>query len=769
MLKNTTYDLLMQGYNYYEISDKIPYTKPTHFPRIVKSLKDEGRITDEQIEAAKVDETEKRRMDIVLQGLERGLTYSETAEIDKSLNLTEQQFRDRKKKLVDSGEITDEEIEEQRKLANDRRSADKKADYEAPLDEEIKRLTKDKKSTIEIAQELGVTRSYVKRRKQIIRERAQSKKRGITKEDVRKCLEEAKFPEEQIQRILSKDLKKVLERGNTYKINKILRTLISYKISLDAIERCFNIVVDASLENLGDTLKSLLVEYKISKDALEDCLTVVANKNADDISSILKVLDDHGIEKEVLENCLSVLAKSNANEITKVFEVLDEYKIRRKAIEQSLYVLAKGKADNIRKILKLLKDNRISKSRVEGCLSILALGNADEMKRVLRTLRNNGVDNEAIDNGLYTVATGKSDEVQRIFDLFKKDKYDLDSRVILRNGIKMLEKKASKIEKIIVTLLNNGVRKEVIEEELSAIVNTTTPEEVEEMFNDNIEPKDKQRHYANVRRYMKLKELYGRVYTREEIESLCAKKHLEVKEFISEIQTYPRGKNFVDTYYEKLMTQGNLYIGGSTDIDMEYQEQHAEELIRLSRKVANRFLLRTNIRDRAELESRALEILLTKCGNLVYNLSFLPEVLMATMAKKTLNYLYAVENEYNMLSLTVDKGYKNGTRIIRQMDIPVEENWELDEEQRSLEDVVDYKKAKFSDDETLVMRCMIRLVENGEADDLTQKVAKIIIMDEEELCMIIARIRTKMLQNKLVTVRANGGYEFASEDDEREI
>lgn len=39
-------------------------------------------------------------------------------------------------------------------------------------------------------------------------------------------------------------------------------------------------------------------------------------------------------------------------------------------------------------------------------------------------------------------------------------------------------------------------------------------------------------------------------------------------------------------------------------------------------------------------------------------------------------------------------------------------------------------------------------------------------MDEEELTLIMARIREKMLQNRLVTVRADGGYEFTNQEDD---
>ena len=48
-----------------------------------------------------------------------------------------------------------------------------------------------------------------------------------------------------------------------------------------------------------------------------------------------------------------------------------------------------------------------------------------------------------------------------------------------------------------------------------------------------------------------------------------------------------------------------------------------------------------------------------------------------------------------------------------------------------------------------------------------KKVAKIVIIDEEEVCEIIKRIREKMIKNKLVTVRTDGEYQFTTDDEER--
>ena len=255
----------MQGYSYKEISEQIPYTQEFYFPRITKKLKQEGRITDEEIKTAKFNRNETRRMEVVLLCLQRGLNYEETAEFDKSLQLTEQQYRNRKRKLIELGKITEEEIKAQRKLADERKSQERKEDYEAPLDKEIIGLTKKNKSASEVSKELGVATKYTERRKREIRKKEQRKRRGISKDDLANCLRQAKFPEEQIQRILNKEPKNVLKRASISRVNKVLRVLLSYHISLVAIENSLNILVDGNPKSVENILKLLLVEYKIGK------------------------------------------------------------------------------------------------------------------------------------------------------------------------------------------------------------------------------------------------------------------------------------------------------------------------------------------------------------------------------------------------------------------------------------------------------------------------------------------------------------------------
>ena len=108
-----------------------------------------------------------------------------------------------------------------------------------------------------------------------------------------------------IFRILNKQIKTLLQRGNKKKIDTTLKIL------------------------LDD-------EYNISRKAIEGCLTVLAHGKADEIEKIFIVLDEHQISKETIEGCLIVLAQGKADEIEKIFEVLDRYTIEKGEKEEEL-------------------------------------------------------------------------------------------------------------------------------------------------------------------------------------------------------------------------------------------------------------------------------------------------------------------------------------------------------------------------------------------------------------------------------------------------
>ena len=87
----------------------------------------------------------------------------------------------------------------------------------------------------------------------------------------------------------------------------------------------------------------------------------------------------------------------------------------------------------------------------------------------------------------------------------------------------------------------------------------------------------------------------------------------------------------------RLQTKGNVYVGGSTTINEIYLNEHAEELSDMARKVAYVFVKRTSRKfDVEEIQSNALEVIITKCGNLVNNLDHIPDRLNAAIFNKVM-------------------------------------------------------------------------------------------------------------------------------------
>jgi len=139
---------------------------------------------------------------------------------------------------------------------------------------------------------------------------------------------------------------------------------------------------------------------------------------------------------------------------------------------------------------------------------------------------------------------------------------------------------------------------------------------------------------------MKLKEMYGRFYEKEEVEEFCIKKHITAEEFIREVVCYPTASNFVYPLLERLRTEGNVYVGGSIPINEKYLAEHVDEISDMANKVARVFIKRTTRKfDFDEINSRALEVIVTKCGNLVNNLEHTPDLLCAAMFNKAMRIL----------------------------------------------------------------------------------------------------------------------------------
>ena len=325
---------------------------------------------------------------------------------------------------------------------------------------------------------------------------------------------------------------------------------------------------------------------------------------------------------------------------------------------------------------------------------------------------------------------------------------------------------ADRLKEIIRVLRENGVPEDTIKQELKGIViDGRHGRKVEDIFDDTKVTKNKKEKFRNIKRYIILTGKYGMYYTKDDIEAICAKKHITPQEFIGEMLS--SNEDFVNLYYNKIMSGGRLYIGPTKPIDNQFLGENSEEIIELSRIAAKKFAMSTMAYDLDELQSLSLELIVNQCGGLVDNLQENHDALRGAIINRTSKCLYSVAKP-KPLSITQTHTSKTGVTFTQDSEIPYDLNespYESDE-QTSLQGAVDYKKAEFNTAEEEVMECMIRLIEEGEADDLYKKIAQSIFMEEAEVLEIMHSIRQKMIQNKLVKQSARGGYEFRKSSEE---
>lgn len=104
------YTQIKNGYTQAEIAKRVEHLNVRDVARIVKKLKDEGRITQEEIDTAK--ERERREYErLVVDGMDKGLTIKETIASDETGYLTKTIVRNIKQAIIERGERSSKKIE----------------------------------------------------------------------------------------------------------------------------------------------------------------------------------------------------------------------------------------------------------------------------------------------------------------------------------------------------------------------------------------------------------------------------------------------------------------------------------------------------------------------------------------------------------------------------------------------------------------------------------------------------------------------------------
>ena len=601
----------------------------------------------------------------------------------------------------------------------------------------------------------------------------------ITREQLVECLRQANFSENQINSILQKRIKTLLQKGNMDNIKSILNTLEIYGVEKETIEGCLYVLATGKAEEI-ERIFEVLDEHGIGREAIEGCLYVLATGKAEEIEEIFAVLDEYGIGKETIEGCLSVLAMGKAKEIEKIFEVLDEHGIGRKTIEGCLTTLAMGKAKEIERIFEVLDEHGIGKETIEGCLKVLAMGKAGEIKKIFEVLDEHGIGKETIKGCLSVLTRGKAEEIERIFEVLDehgigKETIEGCLSVLIKGkaeeierifevldehgiGIKTIEgclsvlslKNARDLNRVLTVLEQNNVDKAVMEQQYMSILNSGI--DVEDIFKGRGENQFGNTYFKIIRMYMRLTQMYEKYYTRKQIEQFCKKKDISITEFLENVVLYPNNEKLGPVLYELLKRNRKLYIGKPIAMSHDYLERHGSEIVEVSKIVARKFASRYNMSDIQELESIALEIMINRCGGIANNFSHNPDVLYGSMFNYTLKTMKGHIGKQTISLTVVDP--KDGTR--KEQEVKSEDIVFEDTEVQN----INYKRLGLTNAENDVIQCMVSLVEQGEAFQLNQRVAETLGIELEDVEDLLSTIRQKFIDNKIVRSNRRGCIEW---------
>ena len=249
-----------------------------------------------------------------------------------------------------------------------------------------------------------------------------------------------------------------------------------------------------------------------------------------------------------------------------------------------------------------------------------------------------GIQKDTIERCLSVLAQGKAEEIEKIFDV--------------------LEEKGISIAKIC---------------ERYGWIFLNNLKTIEQTFSEGEE---------YLKQYMQLKGFYNRVISKEEIRNICKEKNIELNQFLGEIL----GEQYIEILKETLQKKEGIYVGQSIPVQKEFMQKNGNDLLELGKQISRNFCYQYRIKDKEEVESKALEIMINKCGNITWNCGNI-EITKRMIYKKTFNYLKAdflVSKE--ILTDFTNTDHSMQFSILekdRHQDLDLTD-WKVDEDQKQL-------------------------------------------------------------------------------------
>ena len=349
------------------------------------------------------------------------------------------------------------------------------------------------------------------------------------------------------------------------------------------------------------------------------------------------------------------------------------------------------------KLEKLLRDAKFDEVSIERILKkrinqLLKIGNEDEIKNILKVLEEHQISKEKIEKCLTVLAYGKAKEIEEIFKI-------LDKNEIIPKNI----------------------------EENYGVIFIKTKNEIEEVFSNNCN--------TNILLYLKLKNMYNKIISNDQIDKICEFKGMTKLDLFKQIGL----DSFESILLNTLQQKGNIYIGKSIPMTKEQMEKYSYTLIEIAKSVSKNVAYKYRIKDISELESLSIEIIISKCGDTVYNTEINTEVMKRCIYNKCKKYI---------IGKIIGKNYMSKTSV----DELIEKRSKYSIDRRSNIEQVDdlnIKQWGLNTQQEEILKSLSIFIEQGyNYQDSLKNVADILQLDLEELIYDMEEIKEILVQKE---------------------
>lgn len=343
--EETVYRLLLKGYTQGDITREVEDMSIDKINRIRVKLEAEGRITKEDIERYKFENNEKKILEYVLRMLKQGYSHSEIAENDPNGYLTHSNIWRYKKKLVEEGLITDEEIEKAKEKVKRRKAKKRKMESKEPFDERMVKLFKFGFTQEQIARILELNVGYVYKRREIL-----ILQKKLTKAEIKTA---RKFREDEAD----ERRKRIQGPGEEKSKIKDVNTHIEYckaQLKLGELYPKDIVLIMQAVQYTPELMTNSNINFVIT----------AFTRNQEPIRAI-----------KFLNICLNILDKDDTERRERLLRAKQEVELYMKRLEAqkllnlkyySIEDIAKTTGLRVGEVLKLQKSNNSSKGEAEN-------------------------------------------------------------------------------------------------------------------------------------------------------------------------------------------------------------------------------------------------------------------------------------------------------------------------------------------------------------------------------------------------------------------